>query len=196
MADESKKIRRKLQKVFRSMIYRCYNENNHAYKYYGGKGVTICDEWLQSFDNFYNWALLNGYKEGLSIDRIDVNGSYSPKNCRWATMEEQSRNRTNTVLVEYNGKKMTLREWSEELNISLSTISKRRFRGWTDKEIIEGRPKRKRVANIYLQYNGKTLSIREWSKELNTKEGTIRTRLDRGWSIEESLFGRGNNKNE
>ena len=196
MADESKKLRRKLQKVFRSMRYRCYNEDNRVYKYYGGKGVTICDEWLQSFDNFYNWALLNGYKEGLSIDRIDVNGSYSPKNCRWATMEEQSRNRTNTVLVEYNGKKMTLREWSEELNISLSTISKRRFRGWTDKEIIEGRPKRKRVANIYLQYNGKTLSIREWSKELNTKEGTIRTRLDRGWSIEESLFGRGNNKNE
>ena len=196
MADESKKLRRKLQKVFRSMRYRCYNENNRVYKYYGGKGVTICDEWLQSFDNFYNWALLNGYKEGLSIDRIDVNGSYSPKNCRWATMEEQSRNRTNTVLVEYNGKKMTLREWSEELNISLSTISKRKHNGYSDKEIIEGRPKRKRVANIYLQYNGKTLSIREWSKELNTKEGTIRTRLDRGWSIEESLFGRGNNKNE
>ena len=196
MADESKKLRRKLQKVFRSMIYRYYNENNRVYKYYGGKGVTICDEWLQSFDNFYNWALLNGYKEGLSIDRIDVNGSYSPKNCRWATMEEQSRNRTNTVLVEYNGKKMTLREWSEELNISLSTISKRKHNGYSDKEIIEGRPKRKRVANIYLQYNGKTLSIREWSKELNTKEGTIRTRLDRGWSIEESLFGRGNNKNE
>lgn len=196
MADETKKLRRKLQKVLRSMIYRYYNENNRVYKYYGGKGVIICDEWLQSFDNFYNWALLNGYKEGLSIDRIDVNGSYSPENCRWATMKEQARNRTNTVLVEYNGKKMTLREWSEELNISLRTITKRKHKGYSDKEIIEGRPRKERVPDIYLQCNGKNLSVKEWSKELNIREATIRTRLARGWSIEESLFGRGSNKNE
>lgn len=196
MTDKTKKIRRKLQKVFRSMMYRCYNEDNHVYKYYGGKGIRICDEWTESFDNFYHWALLNGYREGLSIDRINVNGNYSPENCRWATMKEQARNRTNTVLVEYNGKKMTLREWSEELNISLSTITKRKHNGYSDKEIIEGKPKRKRGANIYLQYNEESLTIKEWSKKLDIKESTIRTRLDRGWSTEDSLFGKGGNKNE
>src|SRR5699024_6188872 len=139
--------RRKLQKVLRNMRYRCYNENNSVYKYYGGKGITICEEWLQSFDNFYHWALLNGYKEGLSIDRIDVNGPYSPENCRWATMEEQSRNKTNTVLVEYNGKKMTLREWSEELNISLSTITKRNINGNQIKKKIKKNTKRKKIKN-------------------------------------------------
>ena len=111
-------------------------------------------------------------------------------------MKEQTRNRTNTVLVKYNGKKMTLREWSEELNISLSTITKRKHNGYSDKEIIEGKPKRKRVANIYLQYNGESLTIKEWSKKLNIKEATIRTRLNRGWSTEDSLFGKGGNKNE
>ena len=196
MTDKTKKIRRKLQKVFRSMMYRCYNEDNHVYKYYGGKGIRICDEWTESFDNFYHWTLLNGYREGLSIDRINVNGNYSPENCRWATMKEQARNRTNTVLVEYNGKKMTLREWSEELNISLSTITKRKHNGYSDKEIIEGKPKRKRGANIYLQYNEESLTIKEWSKKLDIKESTIRTRLDRGWNTEDSLFGKGGNKNE
>ena len=196
MTDKTKKIRRKLQKVFRSMTYRCYNEDNRVYEYYGGKGVRICDEWMESFDNFYHWAILNGYREGLSIDRINVNGNYSPDNCRWVTMKEQTKNRTNTVLVKYNGKKMTLREWSEELNISLSTITKRKHNGYSDKEIIEGKPKRKRVANIYLQYNGESLTIKEWSKKLNIKEATIRTRLNRGWSTEDSLFGKGGNKNE
>lgn len=84
----------KIYHVFWGMLNRCYEKSNKAYEYYGGKGIKVCDEW-NSFDkflNFYNWAMENGYKEGLQLDRIDVNKDYSPENCRWVTPVENARN--------------------------------------------------------------------------------------------------------
>lgn len=75
------------------MKTRCYRPSYHAYKHYGGRGIRICDEWLQSFEAFYRWAIENGYEDDLSIDRIDCNGNYQPDNCRWATAEEQNKNK-------------------------------------------------------------------------------------------------------
>lgn len=89
----------RLHNIWKGMKTRCYNPNVPAYRFYGGKGVKICDEWLADFMNFYNWSMTNGYTDELSIDRIDPNGDYCPENCRWITMIEQQRNKSNTIYV-------------------------------------------------------------------------------------------------
>lgn len=75
------------------MKTRCRTESYHAFRHYGGRGIRVCDEWLNDFQAFYDWAMANGYRDDLSIDRIDSNGNYSPDNCRWATMAEQNKNK-------------------------------------------------------------------------------------------------------
>lgn len=84
-----------LYKIYKAMKERTMKEYNKRYKNYGGRGIKICDEWLNDFKAFYEWAINNGYKEGFTIDRVDVNGNYEPPNCRWVTWKKQENNRTN-----------------------------------------------------------------------------------------------------
>lgn len=104
---------------------RCYNKNNKRYPDYGGRCITICDEWLNDFMSFYNWSIENGYNENLTIDRIDNNSSYKPSNCRWVDHKTQVRNRRNTKLFTYNGRTKPLAEWCEIQNLKYNIVSSR-----------------------------------------------------------------------
>lgn len=115
---------------------RCYNANNVNYKNYGGRGIIMCDEWKNDFMNFYDWAMNNGYRDTLTIDRIDVNGNYEPSNCRWITIKEQQNNKTNNVYLTCDGKTQTIAQWSNELGISYSTIHARYKRGLSSYECL------------------------------------------------------------
>lgn len=112
-------IKTRLYKILEGMKQRCYNPNNSAYKYYGAKGITVCDEWRYSFPSFEEWAFANGYDANLTIDRINKDEGYYPSNCRWVTMKEQNRNR-GTV---YDIEGMTLREYCKKYGLSYFAIA-------------------------------------------------------------------------
>lgn len=122
----------RLQNIYVNLKQRCYNRNSTFYKNYGGRGIVVCDEWLnpEMYDgrstkgwiSFKEWALKNGYNDSLTIDRIDVNKGYEPSNCRWVSMRTQQNNRTNNHLVTYKGRTQSLANWCRELNLNYDTI--------------------------------------------------------------------------
>lgn len=113
------------------MKQRCYNKNNDAYCRYGGRGIIICKDWLDDFMTFHDWAMSNGYKENLTIDRIDVNGNYEPNNCRWVDMKTQCRNKRNNRYITINNETHCLSEWCEILGLDRHVIEQRLYYGWS-----------------------------------------------------------------
>lgn len=133
----------RLYQIWRNMKNRCYNPNVDRYDRYGGRGITICDEWKDNFQAFYEWSMNNGYSDGLSIDRINVNGDYAPDNCHWITMPEQADNKCNSRLFEFNGSAHTVSEWAKITGISRDVIWNRIKRGWNIDRVLS-QPVRKR----------------------------------------------------
>jgi hypothetical protein len=188
----------RLNNIYDNMKQRCYNPNRDVYKYYGGRGIKICDEWnnrervrLQNgtcskgWLAFKKWALENGYQDNLTIDRIDPNGNYEPSNCRWVTMKVQSNNLRNNVRLTYKGRTQTIHEWCDELNLNYYCIRDRICRkGW---DVTEAFETKENISCHYLTYNGKTQTIREWAKETGIKENTLTCRLKYGWTVERAL---------
>lgn len=122
--------------IWLSMKKRCDCKKYEHYENYGGKGIKVCDEWNKSFEEFYKWALKNGYEENLSIDRIDVNGNYCPENCRFANQKAQVRNRTNTVFLTHEGDTKTLMEWCEKYDIEYKLAHERYLKGFPFEKIF------------------------------------------------------------
>jgi hypothetical protein len=126
----------RLHNIWLSMKERCYNVNNHGYKNYGDRGIVICDEWLDDFMSFYDWANDNGYNNKLTIDRIDNDKGYSPDNCRWATPLIQQNNTRQTHKVEINGVIKSISEWSRVSGVKRDTILSRIKKGLTGDSLI------------------------------------------------------------
>ena len=126
----------RLYHIWICMKDRCYNPKNKKYKDYGGRGIIICDEWINDFEAFANWAYDNGYIENVSrgectIDRIDVNGNYCQQNCRWVNQKVQSNNKRNNHYITYNGETHTVTEWNNILGYKKGVLSRRIFSGWS-----------------------------------------------------------------
>jgi len=134
----------RLYRIWRNMKCRCNNPNASKYNLYGGKGIKVCNEWESSFKCFYEWAMDNGYRDDLTIDRIDSNKGYNPSNCKWATYKEQNShlkfkkvNPFKTVIITYKDKSLSLTEWAKEKNINYKTLLARYERGWDIQRMLE-----------------------------------------------------------
>jgi hypothetical protein len=126
---------RRMYRIWQALKTRCKNPKTVQYKYYGGRGITVCPEW-EEFEGFVS-DMGESYKDGLQIDRIDNDGSYSPENCRWATRKQQARNTRRAIFHEMNGKRMCLYDWCEELGLNCHTVAQRiRRYGMTFEEAI------------------------------------------------------------
>lgn len=122
---------KRLYGIWKTMKTRCSNPNCEKYKNYGGRGITICNEWKEDFQVFYDWAIANGYSDDLTIERKDVNGNYCPENCCWIKAELQAKNKTTNIRLEFNGETHILAEWSKITGISEGELSYRVKRGWS-----------------------------------------------------------------
>lgn len=166
------------------MLNRCNNPNVKSYKDYGERGIVVCQEW-NDFMSFYSWSINNGYAEDLTIDRIDNEGNYEPKNCRWTTKTVQSNNRRSNRIVCYKGKTDTVANLCRYFNLSHPVIRHRLSRGW-DIEKAFGEPIRE--YNKYL-LDGFSGTLSEVCNQYNMKYCTVSFRLRKGMSFEEAIKG-------
>lgn len=171
------KENKRLWHIWNGMKRRCLSTIDLRYHEYGGRGIKICDAWVESFDNFADWALSNGYEDDLTIERIDVNGDYCPGNCTWIPRKEQAFNKRDTIWVDYHGRHIQLRKLCYEMNLNYDAINNRIVaHGWDAEKAID-----------------EPISTNEGSlmsacAKLGLNYGTVRDRIAKlGWTREEAL---------
>lgn len=178
-----------LMQVWADVKQRCYNEKSKAYKWYGERGVKLCEDWM-AFKNFYDWAIKNGYKSGLTLDRIDPNGDYSPDNCRWVNMKIQQNNRRNNKLLNINGVTKTMSEWADEYGADYILVKSRISAGWEPERALSQR--KNDAATITIGEETKT--FKEWSEISGVNRSTIEDRIKHGWDAKKAVFAPPNSR--
>lgn len=127
----------RIYRIWSGMKARCFRKALPEYSRYGGRGITVCKEWKNDFETFHQWAMANGYREDLTIDRINNNGNYEPTNCRWVTSKEQSRNTSKNKLLNYKGETHCASYWAEKLNLNYYTLLTHLRKGMSVKNALE-----------------------------------------------------------
>lgn len=120
----------RLHNIWKNMLERCFNHDHKNYDIYGGRGITVCDEWKDNFKSFAEWSFENGYADYLSLDRVNVDDGYSPDNCRWVTQKDQCNNTRRNINVTISNETKTLKQWAEYYGLKYGTIVSRVDRGW------------------------------------------------------------------
>lgn len=180
----------RLYGIWKGIKVRTHNTHHKDYKYCGAKGITICDEWDKSYEAFKEWALNNGYRDDLTIDRIDNSSNYCPENCRWADLYTQANNKSNNHLITYNGKTQNMTQWAREIGVRRELIKDRLKSGWSVEDALTKRKCElwERKDNRLLTYDGKTMTVSQWAKEIGVNRSTLSHRInERGWTVERAL---------
>lgn len=187
MATKHGQYNTKLYKVWSSMKHRCLNSKDKYYYNYGGRGIKVCAEWL-TFENFFKWAMGNGYRSGLTLERSNNNGNYEPQNCIWIPKAEQSGNTRRCRFRTFHGKTMNIKQWSIELGISYSLIQSRLKHGWSaDKALSEPVLPKGHFHCKMIEFKGESKTISEWSRLLGINYKTLHGHLRQGKSIEQII---------
>jgi hypothetical protein len=118
------------------MRYRCSNPTHTGYDNYGGRSISVCEEWDSDFNSFYEWSINSGYSDALTLDRIEVDGNYEPSNCRWVTQQKQNENKRNNHFLTINGETLTISQWSKITGLTQKCICSRIRRGWKTEDLI------------------------------------------------------------
>lgn len=180
---------------WRNMKIRCYYPAAHRYNAYGGRGITVCDRW-KDFKNFYD-DMIDSWKPGLTLERIDVNGNYCKENCTWISFKRQSYNRQDTVWVEINGEKLCLTDAVKKHgNVSYATARDRVYKyGWSPEDAISipSRISNKR----WIEINGEKMRVYDAIKKYGIMNyNTIMKRINAGWPLEKAILTKSKNKTE
>lgn len=190
LADKPGSSSSRLYHSWKAMMDRCYNSASKDYPNYGARGIRVCDHW-HKLSNFLI-DMIDSFKAGLTLDRKDNDGPYSPENCRWATASEQNSNRRNNVFVEVDGQRLTCAEWSRKTGISKCVISSRLRNGWNPKDAVTT-PKlvnnkiRNSPRNHWIEFQGLRLTLADWSRKLGVASHTLRARLKSGMPLEKVM---------
>lgn len=176
----------KLYRVWWAMKCRCYLSTDKRYSSYGGRGITVCDRWINSFQNFYD-DMGDRPTPQHSLDRIDNDSPYSPENCRWATATQQQRNKTVSRLLTYKGKSLTTAEWSPLVGIPAKVIYDRVYRGWSDEEALTVPAGVKNFKAKKIVLDGECYAVQQVADRLSTDYYTIWNRVHSGWSAKDII---------
>ena len=191
--------KKRLNHIYNGMKARCYKQNCNGFERYGGIGITVCEEWFNNdivtINNvrgtkgwfaFKKWALNNGYREGLTLDRIDNSKGYCPDNCRWVTKKEQANNRRSNHFITYKGKTQTIAQWCDELGLNSCRVRSRLTTyHWSIEKAFEVKDK---ANEKNITYKNKTQNLKDWAMELGIDADTLCKRLKKyKWTVERAF---------
>lgn len=176
-----------LYSTWEGIKQRCTNPMASNFKEYGGRGIKLCDRWID-FPNFVE-DMWPSWAKGMSLDRITPNSNYSKEECKWSTPKEQANNRRTNVLMSINGTTKTRMQWSEEFGVPYTTIRSRINSGWTPEKAVSEPIRKQEKGNIVgnLEFRGKSQSVKEWALDIGLKPSILYLRIKLGWSVEKTL---------
>lgn len=170
------------------MMRRCYDPTCKSWRYYGGQGITVAESW-HTYRVFKDWALSHGYRDDLTLDRIDYAGNYEPENCRWITIQDQQRNKRSNKWLTYRSETKPLVVWVDELGLDYYLVRSRLRYGWSVERAFEtpSDSRFNRPGIRLITYKGQTKPLTLWVEELELSYARVKARLYLGWSVEDAF---------